>query len=114
MQIRIINKKKEWKNLLKSAGTDFEIIVYKYSPTCALSNYTDAVIDDWCKSLDKNKDQVLIKVDVVNSKPLSKLIEKELKVKHESPQLIWLNSYKKLKYLASHYDITVEGLNKHL
>lgn len=114
METIFVDKKKEWKNLLKAALNEFEIIIYKFSPTCALSSYTDEVINNWCKSQDKNNNRALIKVDVVNSKPLSILIEKELKVKHESPQLIWLGKEMNVKFSASHYEIKEEELNKYI
>jgi bacillithiol system protein YtxJ len=53
-------------------------------------------------------------VDVISSKSLSRRIAKDLKIAHESPQLLWLDKEMKVKIHASHYDINEELLNRHL
>ena len=50
----------------------------------------------------------------IYSRSLSRRIAKDLKIAHESPQIIWLDKEMKVKFHASHYDINEEELNKHL
>jgi len=51
---------------------------------------------------------------VILSRTLSGTIEKDLNTIHQSPQIIWLDKDMKVKYHASHYDITEDELNKQL
>ncbi len=74
----------------------------------------DNSLDDWSKAHRDNNHIKILKVDVIFSKSLSKRIAKDLKIVHESPQIIWLDKELKVKFHASHYDINEEELNKHL
>ena len=112
MEIRKLKDKKEWKELTKNSPNNRELIIYKFSPICPISHSTDMVIDDWYSSHREKGNVDILKVNVIFSKSLSRKIAKDLKVVHESPQVIWLDSEMKVKYHASHYDITAEELNK--
>ena len=114
MEIKNLSDKKEWKELIKNSSNDYEIIIYKHSPICPISHVTEAVINDWCNLHSDYNHIRILKVDVVFSKSLSRRIAKDLKIVHESPQIIWLDSELKVKFQGSHYDITEEELNKHL
>ena len=114
MELNKLSDKKEWKELIKNSSNDFDLIIYKHSPICGLSHSVDIILDDWCKEHSDNNDIKILKVDVIFSKSLSRRIAKDLKIVHESPQIIWLDSELKVKFHASHYDITEEELNKHL
>ena len=114
MEVINISDKKDWKELVKDFPNDYELIIYKHSPICGLSHSVNIIFDDWCKEhSDTNKIKIL-KVDVIFSKSLSRRIAKDLKIVHESPQIIWLDKELKVKFHASHYDINEEELNKHL
>ncbi len=114
MELIKLSDKKEWKELIKNSSNDYEFIIYKHSPICGLSHSIDIVLDDWCNMHSDNSHIKILKVDVVFSKSLSRRIAKDLKVVHESPQIIWLDNELKVKFHASHYDINEEELNKHL
>ena len=114
MEVINLSDKKVWKELIKNSPNDYELIIYKYSPICGLSNLADNILDDWRNVHSDNKQIKILKVDVVFSKSLSRRIAKDLKVVHESPQIIWLDREMKVKFHASHYDINEEELNKHL
>jgi len=114
MELNKLSDKKEWKELINNSSNDCEIIIYKHSPICGLSHMADNILDDWRK-VHSNKNHIkILKVNVVFSKSLSRRIAKDLKVVHESPQIIWLDREMKVKFHASHYDINEEELNKHL
>ena len=114
MEIRKLKDKKEWRELIKNSPNDFELIIFKHSPICHLSNAAEVVISDWSKAhCDYNHIKIL-KVNVIFSKSLSTRIAEDLKIIHEAPQLIWLDSELKVKFKADHYDFNVEKLNKHL
>ena len=114
MEIINFSDKKEWKELIKNSSTDYELIIYKHSPICGLSHSVNIIFDDWCKEHSDTNHIKILKVDVIFSKSLSRRIAKDLKIIHESPQIIWLDKELKVKFLASHYDINEEELNKHL
>ena len=114
MEFENLSDKKEWKELIENSSNDYELIIYKNSPICGLSHLADNILDDWCKAHSDNNQIKILKVDVIFSKSLSRRIAKDLKIVHESPQIIWLDSEMKVKFHASHYDINEEELNKHL
>ena len=114
VKIKILTNEKDWKELFNNSSNDFELIIYKFSPICGLSLLTDSIIDNWCNLQREKSNLVLLRVDVVNNRELSKKIADDLAIKHESPQIIWLEKNKELKFQASHYDITIEALNKKL
>ena len=114
MEFEKLSDKKEWKELIKNSSNDYELIIYKHSPICGLSHLANVILDEWCKANSDNNQIKILKVDVVFSKSLSRRIAKDLKIVHESPQIIWLDKEMKVKSHASHYDINEEELNKHL
>jgi len=114
MEFNKLSDKNEWKELIKNSPNDFELIIFKHSPICHLSNAAEVVISDWSKAHSDYNHIKILKVNVVLSKSLSRSIAKDLKIVHESPQIIWLDSELKVKFQANHYDITVEKLNEHL
>jgi bacillithiol system protein YtxJ len=114
MEIKRLEEKNEWKKMIKNSSPGCELIIFKFSPICGLSHSVDLLLDNWCKIHSGKSDIEILKVDVINSRSLSRRIAKDLKIKHESPQLIWLDKDMKVKHDASHYDITNEELNKQL
>jgi bacillithiol system protein YtxJ len=114
MELIELSDKKEWKELIKNFSSDYELIIYKHSPICGLSHQVEIVLDDWCNEHSDNNQIKILKVDVIFSKSLSRKIAKDLKIVHESPQIIWLDKELKVKFHASHYDINEEELNKYL
>ena len=114
MEFENLSDKKEWKELIKISSNNYEIIIYKHSPICGLSQLSNNTINDWCNVHRDNNYIKILKVDVIYSRSLSRRIAKDLKIVHESPQLIWLDKELKVKFHASHYDINEEELNKHL
>ncbi len=115
MKIRKLKDKKEWNELINNSSNDHEIIIYKHSPICPLSHSANLILKAWLKSQVKKKDELKIfKINVILSRTLSGTIEKDLNIIHQSPQIIWLDKNMKVKYHASHYDITEDELNKQL
>jgi len=70
--------------------------------------------DSWVKNLNNAKEIEVAKVDVINSRSLSQLIEKQTNIRHESPQVIWLDKKGKVKWDANHYSITKGALDEQL
>jgi len=114
MEFEKLSNKQEWKELIKNSSNGYELIIFKHSPICPISHTAEEVINDWRKMHSDNNHIKILKVNVVFSESLSRRIAKDLKIVHESPQVIWLDKEMKVKYHASHYEITEEELNKYL
>jgi len=95
-----------------SAGN--ELVIFKFSLVCGLSLYIENIFQKWAGELQESNRLRLSKVNVITARELSRKIAKELKVKHESPQVIWLKTDLSVKWNASHYDIKEMELEKNL
>lgn len=112
MEIKSIN---EWNELKKSYKDKFEIIILKFSPVCPVSRNIEYSFDQWCKENNiLDSERVIVKINVIASRELSNHIAEEFQLKHESPQLLWLDKSLHLKVFHNHYKINEDNLNKHL
>lgn len=105
--IKEIFSVEEW-NMIKR-NSNCEIIIFKYSPICPISSSVEKDFDSWI-SEQPDENIKCVKVNVIDSKPLSRQLADELGVFHQSPQVIWLTDKHKAKWNASHYDITSKNL----
>lgn len=105
----------EWNKIKESYKNKFEILILKFSPICPISRNIEYSFDQW---IIENKilesERVVVKINVIASRELSNHISEEYKLKHESPQLLWLDKVLNLKLFHNHYKINEENLNKHL
>jgi len=109
-KIVILNNKNEWEKLLGESGDDTEIIIFKFSPYCGTSASREQLFEEWFSGIDDELNITCARIDVVESRPLSQYIAAEYNIKHESPQIIWLDKMKNVKWHDSHYSITVSAL----
>lgn len=108
-----IEKIEEW-NDINSNYSDYEIVILKYSKECHISKVVEGDFCDWSKELPENYNIVFIKINVIESFSLVKVLETDFNVKHQSPQLIWLTKDRKVKWFANYYDINLRSLSAHL
>ena len=113
MDFKKIYKIEEWESFYTSNNSNDKII-FKFSPTCPVSFMAEKKFDSWFKNLNNSKEIDVAKVDVINSKILSQLIEKQTNIRHESPQVIWLDKKGKVKWDADHFSITKGALDEQL
>lgn len=113
MDIITLTSKEEWESFI-SLNKNNEKIIFKFSSICPVSFFVEKKIASWINDLDENQQINIAKVDVVNSKSLSELIEEQTNVKHESPQVIWLDKNNDVKWNASHYSISKGKLEEQL
>jgi len=105
----------EWNDVVaKSGSSPHGILILKFSPRCPISRSVEREFDAWCRDLADEAGVVCVKVDVVNARPLSQHVAKELNVRHESPQAIWLTSERKVHWHASHHSVTQQTLSAQL
>ncbi|PIW69253.1 MAG: bacillithiol system redox-active protein YtxJ [Ignavibacteriales bacterium CG12_big_fil_rev_8_21_14_0_65_30_8] len=113
MDIITLTSKEDWESFI-SLNKNNEKIIFKFSSICPVSFFVEKKIASWINDLDENQQINIAKVDVVNSKSLSELIEEQTNVKHESPQVIWLDKNNDVKWNASHYSISKGKLEEQL
>lgn len=109
-----ITEPSEWTELKKNFSGQNELIIFKYSPICPISKRVENHFDKWYA---ENKDKSgleLLKINVIKERPLSNYIAEELKIKHESPQAIWLDKNLNIKWYASHMSIDEKTLSSNL
>ncbi len=114
MEIVEIKKIDEWENLKNEADGTSEIMIFKFSPICSISSSVEEDFNIWISGLSENTPVKCVKINVIDSRPLSKHIAGELKIQHQSPQLIWLAKDGSVKWHASHYDINPAELTEFL
>ncbi|MHB8580911.1 MAG: bacillithiol system redox-active protein YtxJ [Ignavibacteriaceae bacterium] len=101
----------EWNQLKKDSLSKSELVILKYSPYCSISAFAEDNFDRWASSLNESPELEIIKVNVINARSVSQQIAKDLNIVHESPQLLWLNREMKVKWNATHYNITKSSLD---
>ncbi len=112
-EIKELKSIKEWDEI-KTGSMDSELIIFKYSPYCSISASVEEDFNHWVKSLSGDPQLNCIKVNVISERQLSQKIANDLKILHQSPQLIWLDKNHNIKWTASHYKITVKELSSRL
>ena len=90
------------------------LIIFKFSPRCPISRSVERKFDGWYEGLPEDSGVMCVKIDVVNSRPLSQQLVREFDVQHESPQVIWIWVDNQVAWHASHYSITSEALDAQL
>lgn len=114
MNIKQLHHISDWQEMVVQLGNTSEIVVIKTSPTCPISMSAERRFNQWAGTLPEEQPLILVKVDVKADRLLSQFIAEELHVKHESPQVIWLNLDNKVKWHKSHQDITEKALQAQL
>jgi len=106
--MEVMRDVEEWEALRKEAPEQ-EIIIFKFSPTCPVSHTVEREFDNWFK---RQSDRHLrcIKIDVIRARPLSQHLAREFGIRHESPQVLWLDAEGQVKWSGSHHQITSQGL----
>lgn len=103
MEWREITTIEEWDEILEKS-TEKDQVILKHSTTCpvsfnALDEYNDYLADEPRQDID----YTLVKVR--ESRPVSNKIEEDLKLKHESPQIICIKN-KERYWSATHWAVT--------
>lgn len=98
--------REDFQNLLSNGHKN--LIIFKYSSICPISSAAENEYDNW---LDQNDDITSIKINVRTNKDLSRFVEENFNIKHESPQLIWIDEKSEVKWHGSHFDIKAKTLN---
>lgn len=105
LSIEEVSKVEDLDEILKEQADENAIILFKYSPYCTISFVADKVIEKWLKKSSDKENLTILKINVISARPLSNYIAEKYEVKHESPQLFWLDK-NEVKWHGSHHMIT--------
>jgi bacillithiol system protein YtxJ len=102
-----LNSINELKNIIQSGELS---ILFKKSPICPVSHSAEREVQQFLNEATHISSYV---VDVISQRPLSQEIEKEIGVRHESPQVFIFKSGK-IQWKGSHYKIKANELLKQI
>lgn len=88
-----------------------DLFLAKLSPACPVSHSAEAVLERWLPDHPQST-FIAARVDVIRSRNLARAIAQEVEVKHESPQVLLLDSEGKAKWDSDHFDINETNLNQ--
>ncbi len=91
--------------LVQDTAADRDIVVFKFSPICPISGRAENEANRWYQEAASNDRLVVAKVDVIGARPVSQHIAAALGVRHESPQVLWLDGGRQVSWHASHGDV---------
>jgi bacillithiol system protein YtxJ len=103
-----IKTEEDWKKVVAASKKE-PVFVFKHSTECPISAGAAFRTNDFLKDAPKGTPKFFF-VKVIETKPVSKTIEANTRVKHESPQLILLKDGK-ATWNTSHENITQESIN---
>ncbi|MEX2103999.1 MAG: bacillithiol system redox-active protein YtxJ [Bacilli bacterium] len=84
------------------------VLLLKHSTTCPISAAAHQQYEKFISNSNGNSIEVYL-IKVIESRPVSLAIADEIKVKHESPQLLLFKD-RKVAWSANHYDVTVSAI----
>ncbi|MBH5318648.1 bacillithiol system redox-active protein YtxJ [Paenibacillus sp. GSMTC-2017] len=103
MSYREITSIDEWNSALQQSETK-PVVVFKHSTTCPVSSNAHTEFNNYLEGTPR-KDIDFLFVKVIESRPISNQIAEDTGVKHESPQIIFIEKGTKV-WTASHWSIT--------
>jgi bacillithiol system protein YtxJ len=101
----------DWETVLALSNTQISVVL-KHSTACPISYNAYKEFDQFCRR-NRNKTANYFLVKVIESRAVSNLIERQLNLKHESPQVIFIRNGMQV-CSKTHWDITMEWLEEQL
>ncbi|MCR2804167.1 bacillithiol system redox-active protein YtxJ [Paenibacillus soyae] len=103
MTYKEITTIEEWETAFQQS-TERPVVLFKHSTTCPVSANAHGEFNNYLGGNPKdNVDYLLVKV--IESRPVSNKIAEDTGVKHESPQIIYIDNKAKV-WTASHWSVT--------
>ncbi|MBD2871313.1 bacillithiol system redox-active protein YtxJ [Paenibacillus arenilitoris] len=103
MTYKEITTVEEWNDVFENSSTR-PLVVFKHSTTCPVSANAHQEFTNYLNDKPK-QDAEYVLVKVIESRPVSNLIAEDTSVKHESPQIIYIDKKAKV-WTASHWSVT--------
>lgn len=104
--VREIETEEQMRALVEQSKTA-TVVLFKYSPTCGISQVAQEVWEAWVETAPP--ELVLAKCDVVSARPAARGVTTWLGILHQSPQILVLRDGTKPAQV-SHYSITATWL----
>ncbi|WP_028612792.1 bacillithiol system redox-active protein YtxJ [Paenibacillus harenae] len=103
MSYKEITSIEEWNKVYENSS-ERPLVVFKHSTTCPVSANAHQEFSNYLNGTpNQNVEYVLVKV--IESRPVSNQIAEDTSVKHESPQIIYIDKKAKV-WTASHWSVT--------
>jgi len=109
--IKSLDKISSWENIFTQKDTDNEVLVFKTSHRCAISHFVKSQFNKWVNELPSDSMLDIYEIDVIYQRDISNRIADDTGVRHQSPQVIWLNKDKSIKCNLHHAEISVNNLS---
>ena len=103
MAYKEITTIEEWDNAFQHSG-ERPVVLLKHSTTCPVSANAHEEFNNYLSANPKDDVDYLL-VKVIESRPVSNKIAEDTGVKHESPQIIYIDNKAKV-WTASHWSVT--------
>ncbi|RCW47919.1 bacillithiol system redox-active protein YtxJ [Paenibacillus prosopidis] len=103
MPYKEITSIEEWNSVYENSASR-PLVVFKHSTTCPVSANAYEEFNNYLDSKPR-EDVEYVLVKVIESRPVSNQIAEDTSVKHESPQIIYIDKKAKV-WTASHWSIT--------
>lgn len=103
MSYKEITSIEEWNGVYENSASR-PLVVFKHSTTCPVSANAYQEFNQYLDSKPR-EDVEYVLVKVIESRPVSNQIAEDTSVKHESPQIIFIDKKAKV-WTASHWSIT--------
>lgn len=103
MSCREITTIEEWSQAFQHSDKR-PVVVFKHSTTCPVSANAHVEFNNYLNGSPKKEVDYLL-VKVIESRPVSNQIAEDTGVKHESPQVIYIDNKAKV-WSASHWSVT--------
>lgn len=106
-QWKEISTMDEWNSVLEQSA-ERPAVILKHSTTCPVSASALEEYDEYLgKSPNENIGYYLVKV--IESRPVSNQIAEDLKVKHQSPQILYFKNKESI-WNTSHWSVTAKHM----
>ena len=109
--VRELKSFKAMKKALKKSKRE-PILIFKHSTICPINARAAYRFNQWIEDQGDDKPKIYF-VKVIESRPVSLELAKNLSVKHESPQILLIKDGES-RWDTSHEDITAENIDKAL
>jgi bacillithiol system protein YtxJ len=107
-----ITTNEEWIALkAKCAEEQKQLFLAKLSPACPVSHMAEAELEQWLPTHPQNT-FIAARIDVIRCRNLARAIATEVKVKHESPQVLLLDASAQATWDIDHSAINAENLDQ--
>lgn len=103
MTYQEITTQEQWSEALQQSDSR-PLVVFKHSTTCPVSANAHEEFSNYLKD-NPRSDVNYVLVKVIESRPISNQIAEDTGVKHESPQIIYIDKKAKV-WTASHWSVT--------